>query len=531
MAVPAPLFTERTLPDVVLDDREGASWLALPVGLLRTPAPTTAGGVPPERPTAPGASRGALPAATRAALERLQLDLADIARDTRFTGAAGSVLAFPVAPGVLSGTRRVLLVGTGDGSRTDLRRAGAALARTCTGMEAVATFALADADDDLTAAFVTGFLLGAYQPPASGTKTRPGPVGTLVLLGLAPRASALETIEAARSAARATWLARDLAGTSSAIKNPPWLARAAADLAQPAGLSVKTWTERELAAEGFGGLLAVGAGSSTPPRLVTVGYEPRGRQADPGEQDKQGKHVVLVGKGITFDTGGLSIKPAEAMVPMRTDMTGAAVVLATVLAAARRGVPHRVTAVLALAENAVGANAYRPGDVVTTWDGTTVEIANTDAEGRIVLADALAWAGAILKPDVMIDVATLTGAATLGLGRGHGALYSGDDTLAGELVAAGQRAGERLWRMPLVADYDPAIRSELADLSQVPATKEFGGGGSITAALFLQEFSRGANAWAHLDIAGPARAGADSHEISKGPTGFGARVLLDWLAG
>jgi leucyl aminopeptidase len=238
-------------------------------------------------------------------------------------------------------------------------------------------------------------------------------------------------------------------------------------------------------------------------------------------------HVVLVGKGITFDTGGLSLKPRESMVSMKTDMSGAAVVLAVVTAAARAQLPVRVTALLPLAENALGGGSYRPGDVVRHYGGRTTEVANTDAEGRLVLADALAYADAHLDPDVLIDVATLTGAATMGLGKRHGALYAGDDELAEQLLAASAASGERLWRMPLVEDYLPLIDSDLADSRQVTAAPG-AGAGSILAALFLRPFA-GARRWAHLDVAGPARADAAEHEVNRGATGFGVRVLLRWL--
>jgi leucyl aminopeptidase len=212
---------------------------------------------------------------------------------------------------------------------------------------------------------------------------------------------------------------------------------------------------------------------------------------------------------------------------MKTDMTGAAVALATVLGAAADGVAHRVTAVLPLAENHVGADSYRPGDVLTMFGGTTVEVANTDAEGRLVLADALAWVDATLDPDVLIDVATLTGAATIGLGKQYAALYSQDPVLVDDLVAAGESSGERAWHMPLVDEYEEAVRSEVANLRHVPLDRKIGGG-SITAALFLRHFV-GSRTWAHLDIAGPARSSSDKHEVSEGATGFGARLLLRYL--
>ena len=237
---------------------------------------------------------------------------------------------------------------------------------------------------------------------------------------------------------------------------------------------------------------------------------------------------MVVGKGITYDTGGLSIKPSDAMVPMKTDMTGAAVALATVLGAAADGVAHRVTAVLPLAENHVGAASYRPGDVLTMFGGTTVEIANTDAEGRLVLADALAWADATLDPDVLIDVATLTGAATIGLGKQYAALYSSDPVLVEDLVAA---AARRRASGPGTCRSSTSTRRRCARTSRTcvtcPLDKKIGGG-SITAALFLRHFV-GTRTWAHLDIAGPARSASDKHEVSEGATGFGARLLLRYL--
>ena len=465
---------------------------------------------------------------TAEALATHGLDLAQVAHSGRFTAAAGSVLALAVPQRRGGEPKRLLLVGTGDGSHQALRRAGAALARALTGVERADVSVLdRGAEPTSVRALVEGLLLGAYTPPRTGLVTPPGPVGVLTLDVPAEDEATRRAVHEAVSTARAAWLARDLAATPSSVKNPAWVARTAQALAaEVAGISVEVMERQTLERQGFGGLVAVGAGSATPPVLVTVRWEPpSGRSTG----RSTGRHVVLVGKGITFDTGGLSIKPGEAMVPMKTDMSGAGVVLATVLAAAREGVPHRVTGVLALAENAVGASSYRPGDVVTTWGGTTVEIANTDAEGRIVLADALAWADATLEPDLLVDVATLTGAASLGLGRRHAALYTADERLADGLLDAAQASGERAWRMPLAEDYLPDVESDVADLRHVTADKNrFGGGGSITAALFLREFV-GDRRWAHLDVAGPSRADRDEYEVCKGATGYGARLLLRWL--
>ena len=212
---------------------------------------------------------------------------------------------------------------------------------------------------------------------------------------------------------------------------------------------------------------------------------------------------------------------------MKTDMSGAAAVLAALVACPGAGVRRRVVGLLPLAENTLGAASYRPGDVVRQYGGRTTEVVNTDAEGRVVMADAIAFADAHLDPAVIVDVATLTGAAYLGLGRRHAALFTPDDDLAAALLVAGADAGERAWRMPLVEDYRPALDSPLGDIRQAVTEPGFGAG-AVTAALFLREFA-GGRRWAHLDIAGPARSDKEEQEVPKGATGFGARLLLRWL--
>jgi leucyl aminopeptidase len=243
----------------------------------------------------------------------------------------------------------------------------------------------------------------------------------------------------------------------------------------------------------------------------------------PGKRAKKSPHVVLVGKGITFDSGGLSIKGRDAMMSMKRDMTGAGVVLAVLGALADLDCPVRVTGLLPLAENSVSGNAIRPGDVLRHYGGRTSEVTNTDAEGRLVLADALAYAVAELKPDVLVDVATLTGAIKMALGQHTGGLFANDDRLAELLRTSSLAAGEPLWRMPLVADYEERISSKVAD-----ADNAGGAPGAITAALFLQHFTGGLP-WAHLDIASVGDSPVDEHEYTKGATGFGARALLHWL--
>jgi len=299
------------------------------------------------------------------------------------------------------------------------------------------------------------------------------------------------------------------------VKNPGWLAQQAVErLGSRPHVTVTVLGPEELRAGGFGGVLAVGGGSASPPCVVVASY--RHPSAPSG-------HPVLVGKGITFDTGGISIKPNAGMREMKTDMAGGAAVLAAVDAAARLELPIAVTAVVPAAENAVSGSSYRPADVVRHVGGRTTEVLNTDAEGRMVLADGLAYARLELGATVLVDVATLTGAMKIALGTRTAGLFATTDGLADALRTAGVRAGEPSWRMPLLEEYRDRLDSAVADANTAP-----GNPGATTAALFLQPFA-GDLPWAHLDVAGPARAGSDDAEVVKGGTGFGARTLLHWL--
>jgi len=447
------------------------------------------------------------------AVDGLGLDLPAIARNREATGKAGEAVEIPVAR---DRARTVVLLGVGDGTPAAMRKAGAALARRSKAARSVATTAVDHNDPDGARAFAEGFALAAY---AFSRRSEPKPLTLTRLRLVVDQPKALqEVLAAATATAQAVWLARDLASTPSLEKTPAWMAEQAENIAA-GSMQVRVWDEAALRADGFGGILAVGAGSSRPPRLVQLDYEPPGAR----------EHVVLVGKGITFDSGGLSLKPLDNMKAMKTDMAGSAAVLATMSALEPLGVPRKITALLPLAENMLGAAATRPGDVIRHWGGRSAEVLNTDAEGRLVLADALAYAVATLRPDALVDIATLTGAATLGLGRRHAPLYATSESLQEALVAAGEAAGERLWPMPLVEDYRDSLDSPIADLRNVGAPDKGYSGGSITAALFLREFV-GSTPWAHLDIAGTGRADGDEDEISKGPTGFGVRTFLRWLA-
>jgi leucyl aminopeptidase len=426
-------------------------------------------------------------------------------------------------------TLRLAFVGIGDSSPAALRRAGAELGRRLAdGKSATVATIPGGAGGEALRPFAEGIMLGSYRfslksagtqttgTQATGTQTT-GRAGTARLL---VRESDDHSAPVARAEAfaGAVALARDLANTPSATKSPRWLADEAVRVAGESGLTARIWPEAELQAHGFGGILAVGSGSARPPRLIELSYEPQGART----------HVVLVGKGITFDSGGLSLKPNDAMKLMKTDMAGGAAVIAAMSALARLGISHRVTGLVAAAENLPSGSAYRPGDVITQFGGRTVEVLNTDAEGRLVLADALAYADAVLEPDQVVDLATLTGAARVALGTSHAALYCTSDEMAAGLIAAGRASGDRVWRMPLVDEYADALESPVADLAHV--ARDNAPAGSILAALFLREFT-GGRAWAHLDIAGAARSTADDGEAAKGATGFGTRLLLSWLGG
>jgi leucyl aminopeptidase len=437
-----------------------------------------------------------------------------------------------------------MLLGIGNGAdhaedRAGLRRAGAALAGKLRARADVTRDAEGDGDaggdpgppvavavgelsESSRAALVTGLILGSHRFTVS--QQQPPPPGRVELVvPESELADARVRLAEAGELAAATALARDLASTPSDVKTPTWLVRTAASIAAGVpGLSSRVWSAEQLSAEGFGGLLAVGGGSSRPPAMLRLDWNPLDRSP---ERPADRPHLVLVGKGITFDTGGISIKPADGMHLMRTDMAGGAAVIAALVAIARLRVPLRVTGLVPAAENHVSGSAYRPGDVVRHYDGTTTEVTNTDAEGRMVLADALGYAVRELSPDLIVDVATLTGAMKVSLGLRTGGLFATDDELAEALVAAAARTGERLWRMPLLDHVAEEVPSDIADLRQVPK-----GPSGIGAALFLREFTGGLP-WAHLDIAGPARCEKPYDEVAPGATGFAARTLASLALG
>lgn len=368
------------------------------------------------------------------------------------------------------------------------------------------------------AAAAEGAVLGARLQWMEKDRT---PLDELAIFGEAPEPEGAAAVEAGLRTADATLFARVLAMEPPNRLAPADLAAAAERIAaEERGVSARIWSEKEIEREGLLSLLAVGSGSANPPRFIRLAYDGAGARANDGP-------IVLVGKGITFDSGGLSLKAPERMAHMKYDMSGAAAVLAAVRAAARLRLPLRVVAVVPSAENMPGPRSYRPGDVLQTYKGLTIEVDNTDAEGRIVLADAIAWAEKNERPDSIVDVATLTGAIRIALGRHAAGLFSNDDALADEIVQAAGASGERIWRLPLWEEYDAEIKSDIADVRNIARSAE-AGGAAIVAAKFLERFAGGAR-WAHLDIAGRAWAQGEHPLGPAGPTGFGAALLLSFL--
>ncbi len=326
-----------------------------------------------------------------------------------------------------------------------------------------------------------------------------------------------DAVSRARILAEAMILVRDLVNTAPADLVPADLAAAAEQTAAEHGLGVQVLDEDELAKEGFGGILAVGMGSSHPPRLVRLEYT----------HPDADRTVVFAGKGITFDSGGLSLKPPKAMETMKADMSGAAAVLAALQAIAELGPAVNVIGYLPLAENMPGGGAQRPSDVITIHGGKTVEVLNTDAEGRLVLADALARSGAD-EPSLLVDVATLTGAQTVALGTRTAGVMASDDALAAEVADSARRAGEAVWPMPLPEDLRKGLESTVADIANVSPDR---GGGMLVAGLFLREFVPAGVRWVHLDIAGPAyNDGGPYGYVPKGGTGAAVRTLVQIAA-
>ena len=472
----------------------------------------------------------AVPTADAAAVAAaLEVDLAAELAAIGFDADLGAVARVPTRGKAAAPVLLVVGLGDGRGDWPDpletLRRAAGAAARGAAKDSSLGVVVPAaapwdgDASTARTAqAVVEGAGLGAYA--YTRFRSKPTDVPSLervvVLAGEGADADAVrEGLATGQVLVAAQTLARDLVNTPPGQKRPPDLADQIAAIAADRGLDAKVFDEAALAEGGFGGILGVGRGSSQPPRLVELRYAP---------DDARG-HVVLVGKGITFDSGGLSLKPSTAMTTMKSDMSGVAAVVGAMSALRELEVPVRVTGLCALAENMPSGDATRVSDVLVQRGGKTVEVMNTDAEGRLVLADALAY-GVEAQPDVMVDLATLTGAQIVALGSKISGLMGSDDALVGALQDAAQETGERLWHLPLPPDYAEQLRSEVADLRNIGKGRD---AGTLVAGLFLKEFT-GDVPWAHLDIAGPAFSeDGDKYYTPKGGTGVMVRTLVRFL--
>ena len=450
--------------------------------------------------------------------------------------------------------KRVILVGLGPGAALDasrVRQAAAQAARRARelGAGTLATVALGARDADRPGAAGRGGLdpARAAQATAEGSvlghyrhtryRRDPGSAPLRRIEVLERDADVARTLAPAIARggrwAAAACLARDLANTPGQDLTPEGLAARAREVGRVVGARVDVLGVPPLERLGMGALLAVGRGSVHPPRFIVLDLAPRrpragraagGARPRRARAGREAGTVVVIGKGVTFDTGGISLKPRENMHRMKYDMSGAAAVLGMFSALPSLELPFRLVGLIPSAENMPGGRAFKPGDVVRAMDGTTIEVTNTDAEGRLLLADALGYARRF-APAVVVDLATLTGAITIALGHLAAGLFTGDEALAAELLAASDGSGERLWRMPLWDDYAPEMRSDTADLVNSGGRE----GGACLAAIFLKQFARDLP-WAHLDIAGTAWAATERPHEPKGATGFGVRLLLEWLS-
>jgi leucyl aminopeptidase len=434
------------------------------------------------------------------------------------TGKAGQLQVLPAPKGIAADV--VAAVGLGPVKETDpaatldeIRHSVGAAVRSLAGVGRTVAVSLGE-DDDVAAAAAEGAVLGGYR--YDRLRTIENTEGTVDEIVMVTRSSAAKTVvDRARIVTRNVAIARDLVNTPPSHLTPAVFADRAQALARQTGCSVEVLDEVELAEGGYGGILGVGQGSVNPPRLVRVSHQPK----------KAVAHLALVGKGITFDTGGISIKPNSGMLTMKCDMAGAAAVLAAVVTAAELELPVRVDAWCCMAENMPSGSAQRPSDVLTMRNGTTCEVLNTDAEGRLVLADGLARASED-SPDVIIDVATLTGACVVALGTRTFGVFATDDELADRVVSAATRTGEPAWRLPLLAENPEKLKSKVADVAHWATVTS---GGASTAATFLSRFVTGGIPWAHLDIAGPAFVDTASGHLTPGGTGVAVRPLVELI--
>ena len=415
-------------------------------------------------------------------------------------------------PGEAVQASTVAVVALADDDAESVRQAVGAAVRQLPARSSVVVPA-PDDSPEMAAAVVEGARLGAYRFDRYRSGDTPDALGTLIVAtGSARQAPTKKAVARAGVVIDAVLAARDLVNTPPSDLSPAQMAVTVRRQAADTPVRIEVLDEKRLARGGYGGIMAVGQGSANPPRLVRMTYRPA----------RAVTHLALVGKGITFDSGGLSLKTPTGMITMKCDMGGAAAVAEATLAIARLGLPVQITAYLALAENMPSGTAQRPGDVITMLGGTTVEVLNTDAEGRLVMADALVRSGKD-KPDLLVDVATLTGAQTVALGNEIGAAMANDDAARDRVLAAAQQCGEALWPMPLPPALRSGLDSKIADLANVGERM----GSMLTAGLFLAEFVPDSVPWVHLDIAGPAfNEGPARDYTPPGGTGSMVRTLV-----
>lgn len=462
-------------------------------------------------------AKGGLADVTLRLPESLRTIVAGAAQQARFEGALAS--AFEMWADHDGVVRRVLLVGTGEGDASGYERAGATVAaRLITSGTTSVVADLGGADGILAAHFALGAQLRSWRYDLYRTRLPDTQKPTLTQLRIAhAAANASDQWQRLSAVAEGVAFTRTLVTEPGNVIYPESFVERCRGHAD-AGLGIEVLDETQMKALGMGALIGVAQGSIRPPRLLVLSWK--------GEGAPDGPPVVLVGKGITFDTGGISLKPGAGMEDMKWDMGGAGAVAGAMLALARRKAAAHVIGICVLAENMPDGGAQRPGDVVTTMSGQTVEVINTDAEGRLVLCDAMTWAQRQFQPQVMVDLATLTGAMIISLGKEHGGLFSNDHGLAHQLVEAGLAVGEKLWRFPLSDAYNKLIDSPIADMKNVGPRDA----GSITAAQYLQRFVEDGVKWAHLDIAGMVWADKDGPTWAKGATGYGVRLLDAFIA-
>lgn len=426
------------------------------------------------------------------------------------------------------GATRVLLVGLGSSQEIgvdDFRKLGGKSAAEANARKAkLALIQLPEVEairpDIVATATAEGLLLGNYRFDRYLTENSETPtLAEVKFFTSLTKARLRQAMVHAKAVAEGVSLARDLVNECAGALTPVEFAKTAKRVGKDASLEVQVLAEKELAKEKMGMMLAVAQAAQpyTPPRLVRLHYKPT---------KKAKKKICLVGKGLTFDSGGLDIKPAAGMLAMKVDMSGAAAVLGTMLSIGRLRPDVEVIGYLGCVENGIGGNAYHPGDVLRSRKGLTVEVNNTDAEGRLVLADCIDYALTKDRPDTLVDLATLTGACMIALGPDTAGLFTADDALAEDIRNAGSKAGEDFWRLPLNAELMSQLKSNIADMKNTGERS----GGAITAALFLQKFVDDRAQWAHLDIAGPAFSERETDYAAKGGAGFGVRTLVSILA-